>query len=102
MIPTWAPDSCVESDRRAANTPCAPASPDSAARSTVPRSTGDERELSRDERAAGQDQDQDQCQQDEQQLDHRACSGTSCCGLEPRSSVIDGHGGEHLPWLGTP
>ena len=39
VMPTWAPDSCVESDRRALCTPCAAWSPASAARSTWARST---------------------------------------------------------------
>ena len=39
VMPTWAPESWVESDRRAVWTPAAPASPSSTARSTRLRST---------------------------------------------------------------
>ena len=39
VMPTWAPDSCVERFRTAASTPCARLSPASTARSTAGRST---------------------------------------------------------------
>ena len=39
VMPTWAPDSCVDSERRARSTPAAGASPSSAARATLDRST---------------------------------------------------------------
>ena len=39
VMPTWAPESCVESDRSAASTPMAPESPSAASCSTRDRST---------------------------------------------------------------
>ena len=39
VMPTWAPESCVDSERSASWTPRAPSSPEAAARSTLGRST---------------------------------------------------------------
>ena len=75
VMPTWAPESCVDSDRRASCTPRAPSSPSAAARSTLGAVDGDEGELRGHEEAAGGHEGQREEEQEEGGHDaHRSFS----------------------------
>ena len=72
VIPTWAPESCVDSERSALCTPWAAWSPACGVPVDLGAVDGDERELGRDEDPTGRDQQQREGQ--EQQVGHGGAS----------------------------